>query len=384
MKLLVDGVFFQLAQSGIARVWRSLLPELYQKSDLELLVLDRGGLPELPGIKRVPFPSYTLSAYTANDSILLEEACRRWEADLFISTYFTTPLETPSVALVHDMIPELLGWDLTVRDWMEKEVMLSHARRHVCVSNQTRSDLLRLYPELDPRRVEVAYNGVDPNVFSLQSVSNESEARSRFSLERPFFVLVGSRNQHKNYKNARLFFEAVGRLKNFDFDILCVGGEPEIDESVRAELEGRCCLRRVDLTDNELAEVYRHAIALVYPSLYEGFGMPVIEAMACGCPVITTNQGALKESAGEAAITIDGYSVDEMAEALWKVRDPEIRDLLIARGVAQAARFRWSDSAEVLARACFDVAAELQLGTLEEFGKRWSKLRRLQAEVEVV
>lgn len=383
MKLLVDGVFFQLAQSGIARVWSSLLPELAVMPDMEIVVLDRGGTPALPNLSRVPFPSYSLSRYTADDSIMIEKACKRWQADVFLSTYYTTPLETPSVAVVYDMIPEVLDFDLSVRDWMEKEVAISHARRHICISHQTRSDLLRLYKELDQNKVMVAYCGVDTGVFSVSPVVSTDDVCFRVRPRRDYFVLVGSRSQHNNYKNAKLFFDAVIDLENIDFDILCVGGEREIDDSIRTALQDRCEVSRVELSDLELAEVYRNAIALVYPSLYEGFGMPVIEAMACGCPVITTRHGALAESAGDAGLLVDGYSIAEMQDALKKVREPSTRASLVARGQAHVTKFRWKDFAETLADACHAVATENRKGSFIQFGQTWADLRKLQASVDI-
>src|SRR5713226_6456736 len=120
IRLLVDGVFFQLSDSGISRVWRSVLKLLAPSSRFEIYMLDRGNAPNIDGIIRIPFPSYHYG-HCATDSILIQKLCTHVRADAFTSTYFTTPIDTPMALVVNDMIPELFDFDLSDRAWMEKE-----------------------------------------------------------------------------------------------------------------------------------------------------------------------------------------------------------------------------------------------------------------------
>src|SRR4051794_40158091 len=119
MKLLVDGVFFQLARTGIARVWSEVLPKLALKADLEITLLDRGGAPRFDGIRVIEFPSYSMASNSAADSFLVETFCKDLGVDVFTSTYYTTPVTIPSVLMVYDMIPEVLGFGGTERIWLE-------------------------------------------------------------------------------------------------------------------------------------------------------------------------------------------------------------------------------------------------------------------------
>lgn len=381
LRIVVDGVFFQLASSGIARVWDTILRQMVHFPGVEIVLLDRGGAPEIAGITRLPFPRYH-AAEAAADSALIQKACDHLNADAFTSTYYTTPLSTPMVLMVYDMIPELFGFDMRIKDWMEKETAIAYAQRYLCISHSTRQDLLKLYPEIQPSLAEVAHCGVDTVAFAPRTAAKVAAFRDRHGLKRPYFLFVGSRVQHKAYKNSDLFFNALREMAATDFDIFCVGGEPQIEPQVLANLPQGVRVQRVDLSDHDLSLAYAGAIALVYPSLYEGFGMPVIEAMASGCPVITTHRGSLAEAAGDAALLVEGTSVTEMAEAMTRIQRPDLRADLQARGQEQAARFRWEPMAQLLHAQLQQVSLEGQTSEAQAFFAEWTRLRGLQADVD--
>ena len=242
---------------------------------------------------------------------------------------------------------------------------------------------MHFYPELAHSVVEVAHCGVDPEVFAPSPVAAQRRLRSRLGLQRPFYMLVGSRLQLRGYKNCQLFFDAVGKMGDVDFDVLCVGGEPELEPVISELVPKRCHVMWVELNDRDLAAAYTAAIALVFPSRYEGFGLPVIEAMACGCPVITTNLGALPEASGSAAYILGEDSISDMIAALRAVRIAKVRDQLKSAGERQAAKFRWSQLADGIARNLLAIGADASSGEFTEFYSRWAKLRKLQGEVDV-
>jgi glycosyltransferase involved in cell wall biosynthesis len=381
IKLLVDGVFFQLNNTGIARVWRTVLELLAGDDRFQIYFLDRGNAPQISGVTYIPFPTFLVSNCPA-DSFLIQDVCDLHEIDVFTSTYYTTPINTPMLLMVYDMIPELFGFDLTHRIWMEKAVAISYAQQYLCISDNTRTDLLAIYPEIPPEQVTVAHCGVDPNVFRPRNAADIAAFKRSHTLDRPYFLFVGSRVQHGGYKNSRLFFDAVSSMPEAQFDVFCVGGEPVVERDIMDILPRGVKCRRVELSDDELALAYGGAMALVYPSLYEGFGMPVIEAMASGCPVITTHHGSLAEAAGDAALLIGGLSVHEMQVALRTMLSPSTRVAMCQRGLLHTEKFRWPDMAAQLSANLDHLVQDTRAGKFATFFPEWKRLRQIQADLD--
>jgi glycosyltransferase involved in cell wall biosynthesis len=382
MKLLVDGAFYEMAQTGIARFWSTIIPHLARQVGLDVVLLDRGDCPPFPGVERIAFPAYT-NSNTAADSLLIDQFCKELGVDVFTSTYYTTPVTVPMVLVVYDMIPELLGFDLSARAWQEKQIAISFASYYACISENTRSDLMRFYPNIGKDQAVVTYCGVDDKVFRPRERNDVVSFKGKLGLSRPYYILVGSRQQHLGYKNATLLFDAVRKSETADFDILCAGGEPEIERNFLEGLPSPVAVRRLDLNDEQLSLAYAGAQALVFPSLYEGFGMPVVEAMACGCPVVTTRMGSLAEVAGEAAYFITGRDSDEMLNAMAKIREPAYRSMLVERGLQRATKFRWGETVRGFYGLLIKAYRDRNIAETACFFAEWQRLRSLQAEVDL-
>ncbi len=344
--ILVDGVFFQFYQTGIARVWNSLLKEWANNGFCRhIIVLDRSGTaPKIPGIRYRSIPLYDYNSTDA-DREMLQQVCDEEGADIFISTYYTTPMTTPSVFMAHDMIPELMGWDLSHPMWREKHYGIKHAAAYIAVSENTARDLVKCLPHITLDSVVVAKNGVDHKTFTVASQEKINQFKRKYGIVKPYFLLVGAGG---SYKNSILFFQAFSQLtSSYGFDVVCTGSGGVLAPEWRAYTSGST-VHMLQLSDEELATAYSGAVVLIYPSKYEGFGMPIVEAMACGCPVITCPNASIPEVAGKAVIYVNDDDADGLVNALCEVQKPSVRNSLIAQGLEQAKQFSWSQMAKTV------------------------------------
>jgi glycosyltransferase involved in cell wall biosynthesis len=348
--IVVDGVFFQDFQdTGIAREWRSYLREWVKSGFARRVVfLDRGGVgPRVPGLPTRSVPPWQ-SDLSAVDSLRLQRICDEEEAALFVSTYYTTPIGTPSLMLVYDLIPERLGLDMSDPVWEEKRRAVEHADFYACISENTRRDLLELEPAANGKRADVVPLGVD-SVFTPASDAEVAAFRRKHALERPYFLVVGERRGVDGYKNVELVFRAFRDwVRAGDYEILCIGGRPAIEPELRV-VAPRVRSRRLGLRDEELRLAYAGAEALVFPSRYEGYGLPVIEAMACACPVITTPLSSLPEVAGDAALYVDPDDAASLRRAFDAVEDPQTRAGMIRAGRIRTEALSWESAASAFA-----------------------------------
>lgn len=346
--IVLDGCQFQHPHSGITRVWRSVLAEWSASGfAANVLVIDRGGTaPQLPGFtyERVP----ALADHDLRiERRMLEDVCRRARASLFISTLYSYPASTPSLLVVHDLTPEVLGWNIGAPMWRDKAAAIERASAYACISQSTADDLVRLYPMASGRPLSLLRLGVGPE-FHPSAASDVAGLRERYGLPDTFYVFVGHRDIHKN---AELVFDALRFLERpAGIGLLLVGGAAQLEPHFR-EAAGQTPVVIASLTDDELRAAYSGAAALLFPSRYEGFGLVVLEAMACGCPVITCRNSAIPESAGDAALYVGVDDAEGMASAMSAVLDPAVRTPLVAAGLARSARFTWDRAASQLAEA---------------------------------
>jgi glycosyltransferase involved in cell wall biosynthesis len=357
-RIVIDGVIFQLQHGrpfGISRLWLSMLTELGRLPiGRRIILLDRAGTaPELPGIRKLHIGAYTLG--TAQDeAAVLDRLCTEQQASLFLSTYYTFTTVTASLLMLYDMIPErfdAVGPAVPNPEWRDKYHAVMRAAAFASISASTARDLATYYPEVAQRKMAVVPCAVS-EVFRPHSADEIAAFRAASGITKPYFLLVGRRDQHKN---VALFFRAFAKLANCaDYALVMAGTTQPLEPDLRAmagDAEGYAGF----FTDEALSLVYSGAVALVYPSRHEGFGLPILEAMQSGCPVITCQNSSLPEVAGSAALYVGEDSVDEMQQALQAVQQPEVREYLVKRGLERAGRFSWQESAKRLVQLIDEV-----------------------------
>jgi len=277
--------------------------------------------------------------------------------DLFYSPDFVLPPTLPgtrTLLTVHDLsflrypdhfVPKLVRY-------LGRVVPRSVARadRVLADSEATRADLIRLLG-VPPERVEVLYSGVDPRFRPEPEPGERERLQARYGVgERPYVLSVGTLQPRKNY--VRLI-RAFAHLRP-DLYLVIAGGRGWLYEEVLAEAERHPDRVRVlgFVDEADLPALYRGAALFVFPSLYEGFGLPVLEAMACGVPVVCSNSSSLPEVAGEAALLVDPHDEEGLAEAMRRALEDEgARRRMIARGLERAAGFTWERAARQLLAA---------------------------------
>jgi len=266
-------------------------------------------------------------------------------------------IKTPYVVMIHDIsyrarprftsprnfaLQNILGWLTALR-----------ASAVTTPSHFSRREVARLYPWLRDRAF-VTPNAVKSAFYPRPSAEVE-QVKKAFDISAPYFLFVGTPQPRKNIARVVEAFLAVTRKVERVQLVIAGKSTPELGKLRRAHQAAFASGRVVAtgyVSDDDLACLYSGCIALVFPSLYEGFGIPVLEAMACGAPVITSNTTALPEAAGDAALLVNPEDTMAIAQAIRRMLDePALRAHLRARGFAHARQFTWARTARATAEA---------------------------------
>jgi len=356
VRIVYDGTIFTAqAAGGISRYFRRLIEEMARLRpgwEFDLHIVDDGKAPaQLPSGGNI---SITKRKYhrPASCCVPLNYGSRqlhiRKARPSVLHTTLARPFHYPPcpvVTTIHDTIMEKLpefyldkGYARSKRWWRWSA---THADAVLTVSNSSRADIIETW-STSPSRVHVTYPGVD-DVFHPPAPEAVSSALAAFEITRPYVLYVGHRGEHKNFQvlAAAIMDSALDEL-----DVVLVGGADRVPE-----LEGWPGLERNRLhhlkhvTDRQLCLLYSRAVALVFPSLYEGFGFPLVEAMSCGAPVVSSDIPSSREVCADAAEFFQPRDPAGCLKAILCVLDREKRESLVTRGIERARLFNWSSCA---------------------------------------
>lgn len=249
-----------------------------------------------------------------------------------------------------------------LKNWTKYSV--KKATKIITISNSSRNDILKTY-QVPEEKVLTIYPGIKQAVTLEPHVYAMNELKAKYAISDNYILFVGTLQPRKNISR---LIEAFAKIKEEDLDLkhvelVIIGKKGWLYEEIleapkKFGIEDKVKFLE-GVNDNELTTFYKHALCYVLPSLYEGFGLPVVEAMKHGCPVITSNSSSLPEAGGDAALYIDPENIEDIATKITKVvNDKDLRHELSEKGKKQAAKFSWEKTAKETLKVLVDIAAK--------------------------
>ncbi|MXN91925.1 glycosyltransferase [Flavobacterium sp. Sd200] len=362
MKILADPQIFNAqVYGGISRHYTEVFSELDKNTEIEINIpvyVSKNEYLKVSRLYKEQHKRYdVLFGLFSKLGISTRKMVKKWnnkktikalqkkDYDVFAVTYydayFLEHLQgKPFVLTVYDMIHELFPqyFNDAAEIAANKLTLMKRAARIIAISHNTKNDILKIYPEIEEDKIEVIYHG-----NSILPQVNKS-----IDVPENYILFVGVRDNYKNFeflvRSVKELFEADASLK-----LICAGGgsfkKNELALLEELNLTNSVMQKRFE-DDSELALLYKNAKCFVFPSEYEGFGIPVLEAMACGCPIVLTKNSSFPEVAAEAGIFFElGNQADLREKISLVVYNKDVRDQYIEKGLRHVERFTWQDTA---------------------------------------
>lgn len=362
LRVAIDTRLLAYQRAGTATYIRGILAGLRDERDTQVLALgSRRESVHLEGVtsrRLLTPPHHRWERWALGLELIgvsVEMAVRGEALRVLHSPDFIPPLRLGPLArviTVHDLaflrFPELLTAD-SRRYYGQIGRAVREAERIIAVSETTRRDLLDLVDSRVDTRIAVIPEGVEPTFRPIDRDAATRQVRDKFGLDRPYFLFVGTLEPRKNLPRLLRAFRQFAERAGEAGPVLAIAGSrgwlsEDLDDAARPLGDRARFLGRVDGED--LVALYNAAHAHVLVSLYEGFGLPALEAMACGCPTLVADGAALAEVVGEAGVRVDPFdeaAIADALESLWN--DDGLRADLTARGLARARAFSWREAA---------------------------------------
>ncbi|MBI5827559.1 MAG: glycosyltransferase family 4 protein [Deltaproteobacteria bacterium] len=313
-----------------------------------------GGPVDLPGNVERFRPSFNIPVYSLKEHMLLPFEMRSTGADLFHYPSFNMPIvnSRPSVVTVHDLIyylhPEACpGKAAHIYARFMFDVVVKRAGRIITVSEFSKKEIAGSLG-VDPRKISVIHNGVGGLYRPVEDTERIAQVRKRYGITGDYIFYAGN---HQPRKNLSRLISAFSALKNGkDRQLVLTGGVEPRRAALYASVKGLGLSGRVlfigAVPEEDLPALYSGALLFAFPSLMEGFGLPPLEAFACGAPVVSSNASSIPEVVGDAALTFDPTDTGAMAVAIDRVlSSADLRQEMREKGLARAGRFTWEATA---------------------------------------
>ena len=354
MNILYDNIIFELQKSGgISLYWSELIKRHLVNPDINISFVETSAnTTENIFRQRLNLPHIQTGRSWAGLPQIIQRylsVAQQSGTSVFHSSYYRKPrqkgVNSRHIVTVHDFIYEqyVTGVRQSIHSW-QKYKALAKADGIICVSESTKADLLKIHPQFRGKSIKVIYNGVS-DVFRQVGI-DESRLflEHSYQLCSPFVLYVGARTS--SYKNFDFAVKAISRDKNYKL-ILVGGGNLNSSELalLNRELKGRY-LHLQYIPQAHLNMLYNVAHCLLYPSSYEGFGLPLIEAQSAGCPIIAGNNSSISEVVKSKSCLLDKMSADGIAAMIKAMESSGFRQQIIDDGLLHSRQFSWDDCYE--------------------------------------
>jgi len=372
----IDARFYGPVGKGLGRYTKELTDSLLEIDDINdyVVFLGRDNFDEFktenPRVKKVLAP---VRWYTLAEQIKMPFLIWKEKIDLMHFHHFNVPVFCPSkfVVTIHDLIlikfpsrrasrlSPYLYWIKNTAYYFVLRIALMRSEKIIAVSEFTKKDILENF-KLDSDKIFVTYEGVSKNLLSLYREGERRAILEKYQIKKPFLLYVGNAYPHKNLEwLIDVYFESKYLL---NFELVLVGKEDYFYKRLKDQvlnLTRNGNFKRVIfpgyIPDEELSAFFQEASIYIFPSKYEGFGIPPLEAMANHCPVLSSNAASMPEILGEAAIYFNPENKESMIKAIRITENKEKTESLIRKGIEQVKKYSWLDCSKKTLRIINDI-----------------------------
>lgn len=344
MRIYLDNIIFSLQRAGgISVYWYELLRRML-RDEVPLHAIEGRNVNDNIFRTNLDFPQDLIVSsliIPTNISRYLPPFVALPKGCIFHSSYYRIPWgsDCTTVETAYDFTYERFGSGLPrLVHSVQKRIALQKARGVICISESTKRDLLKFIPGVAEERIRVIHLGYADEFRPLHENERKGLSDVAGFNDLPYLVYVGDRSSYKNFP---LAVHAVSQVPGYGLVVVGGGALNRSDQALLNEQLGGRHLHLDRLPNEKLNSLYNSAHALIYPSSYEGFGIPVIEAMVAGCPVIASNTSSIPEAAGDAGLLVDEVSTVAFAARIRELENSSLREAVILRGFENVKRFSW-------------------------------------------